>query len=578
MDSSTRVGGRAFALPPAIGGSRLVQRGPSLVVATVLAANGWLLHVLGIPLLHQGIFLAEVALLTVCGLSLVAPRHRDFPDGLTFLLTCFILGLILVFVPAYVLYHRPIHPFELRQPVLDLAVLLILAPFAASGLRRIVVDPPGLPLSRARWAPACTLLMAFAISVATMYGFANDTQDYELLHPPHAALIANWGSKWDKPAHLIEYPAEIRRDGLPNPDADTVGYRALPVVAMVLAVPLGRLETGALLHAMKPLCFLMYFAFAYLLFAYAGYLFELPPAVCLLVALSGLLLGPIPPWPLSSAHCSAVLGFVWSSAELYHNLPQLFCLVIGGAGIFQILSSVKYGSPLFALGCAFATASFFFKPSLYSIVGPTVILMVPFYDAPFSRMKLEGYAVLFLPLVFQPIYRRLFHIHGASLNADIRPFATILHYAPAYFPDFVADRPVLLVGAVLVCSLALVLYLAGYWTIEALRRIRKRGWGTISLDPGRDVPSLFLGVLFTLGLLGALLLLENSPDRWAENFFWAPAAGYQLLLPIIFVAIRKIHGATLRRIAYSLYALHMAGGLQHLTLWTVRGTFFPCAQ
>lgn len=548
--------------------------GALLASAVLLLLNATLLRVLGFELGEQVVVVLALAVATLAGSAFLWRARGAFPDRVSFLLGGFLLGLVVAGAVLFVLLHREVYlrlglSSVIGATRVGAAILSIPAGIGAwlvvRGGRWDVswtATPLALPL---------TLAAALGIGAATCYGaFGERVAE---LSGVRASVTADWGNPLDKDVHVIEGPAVIASTGFPL-ETDAVpgasGVFGFETLLVGLAALGGEgLEVGAI-QGMRWLAFAVWAALLYLFFSLSRRLFELTAGQALLVAVAAVLFGPIPPAPFQ-LRFSAFTGFLWSSGAMYHNLPQLLSVAIGGAGVFLVLSGLERERGAFLAGAVLVSGSFFFKPSLYTAAGPAILLWVPLLGRRLERARVLGLFVLLLPIAVWIVYPHLFEgpVAAKSLNPAIAPFEVLFHHERV-FPPLIAGHPVSRALAILVFSLALPLFVL----VAHARSVGARlfaGSGSARLARLREhLPHLVLATLLLLGLASALLCVERNSRRWDENFLWAAAAGIQLALPLLVAGVSRVRPPSWRSVGLALLALHLWGGVQHLVLF-VRG-------
>lgn len=536
------------------------QRAAVQLTLLVVLVNAVVLRCLGVLWWNQLALHAELTALTFAGTALLQPWRAHFADRVSLLAASFLVGLLTAALCLFAGLHLA-HAWLTKVAACSFVLLGALAVRGIGGLRQL---PHTTPWCRTPIVLPLAAAFALLLSGITCYGAMNVRTAELRPHDPVCAI--DWGCRWDKEAHLLQGPLAIAELGFPLPEqavpdaSGAFGLESLLVgCAALQPVPI---KVGTV-HTAKLLTYACYFALGLLVFNFARSLFALSVPWSLGTAAAFVLFGPIHPEPWQFRY-SALVGFLWSSGGMYHNLTQLFSLAVGALGLFLIASVGVTGST-FVFGAALVAGSFFLKPALYTVAGPAIVLLLGVQRKHLRASAWFGLLCLITPILFTLVYPRLSGSGlGAPLDLACSPFSVLFHYNRS-FPGWLAEQSWLRAVAIVGCSHAAFLWVTGC----ALRQRLLRGdW--------QFMPAHWLFVsMFVLGQLSSIMLVEDNQRRFHENFLWAGAAATQLALPLLFAAARNLTSSLQRRVSYALIALHLYGGMHHLALFVPGGFMHP---
>ncbi|MDP8214048.1 MAG: hypothetical protein RAO92_01865 [Candidatus Euphemobacter frigidus] len=544
----------------------------ALIIALPVIINSLLLIRLGTDLVLQAYSLAAAVLLTLTGLVMLGERGVRIPDLITRFIAAFLVGLITFTALNFILLHVNSPKFARAVNALFFLFFLILGV-----TRRKHLFPP-LPRVTVSGANiAWILLLSLVLSFTTSYGFFNNPRGPAsknrfrnasfLLHPQQQ--VPNWGWNKDKRLHMVLWCNEIARGGLP-------GEELQPNAIQVFFVSLARLKSswngGCAIELYKCLSLLIFFSFLYSIAFIGKYFFAADRVETALTVAAVPFFGAIN-YPLLFAKHSSYMGFFLAGTTMYHSITQVFCLMIGAAGIILILLPAQDRRSTFAYGCFLITGSFFFKPSLFAVGAPVIILIFLFYKRVPLSDKLRGFGLLLAPPLFWWIYRAAYSLHAHEVPIAFKPFLVLGYYAAYHFPASILKSHGLRNLLIVIFSFALFIPILIDLFITALSSRRKR-------SPRRDqhlsfrLPEFFFTLLFFLSTLSYALLVQNNNFWKFGNFGWGAAAGLVLFLPLLVTCMMRIRLTALRVVAGLLFCLHLWGGLYQLYIFTFRGVIF----
>ena len=552
-------------------------RGSNKKVAVVIAAmlviiNSLLLIRLGSGLALQAYSLAAAGVMALSGLVLLGEKGKQIPDPLMRFITAFLVGMITFTAFNFILLHFNIPLLTRVGNALFYICFLI---FAFTRRKQIFPARARITVSGANivWI----LLLSLILSFTTSYGFFNNPRGPAsknrfrnasfLLHPEQQA--PNWGWNKDKRLHMVLWCDEIARGGLP-------GEELQPNAIQVFFVSLSRLvskwDVISAIKLYKCLSLLLFFSLLYSIAFIGKYFFSASRVETALIVAAIPFFGAIN-YPLLFAKHSSYMGFFLGGTTMYHSITQVFCLMIGAAGIILILLPAQDRRSTFAYGCFLITGSFFFKPSLFAVGAPVIVLIFLFYKQVALSDKLRGFSLLLVPPIFWWIYRAVYSLHAHDVPVAFKPFLVLGYYAAYRFPVSILKHPGLRNSLIVIFSFAVFIPILIDFFITALSSRRKRSPRTGQRLSFR-LPELFFTFLFLLGTLSYALLVQDNNFWKFGNFGWGAAAGVVLLMPLLVTWMMRVRLTALRVGTVLLFCLHLWGGLFQLYIFTLRGVIF----
>jgi len=553
--------------------------GAALVVLFDVAILRWV----GCSLWDQLLLLAVVLVWVLAGDAILAHRAVLFPDRFTAGAASMMLGMIVHTALSFATLHTGVlrllpggHPRA--GAVLAFVALLALAGGGLTRRRRGPVRRDSRPGIRTR-----LLLLASVVAVLSAFGFENAGVGWRQYLPERltapglaravqatvtAPQTPSWGTSWDREGHVVKQPAQIAAAGLPAAFATGAGGRAeaqhfgVSTLLASLAMLGGDFSTARAVALSKALSLLWLFLIAYWIYLVAGAFLGLTENAALATAAGTLLFAPINLFLLRRAVSS--YGVATLSGTLYHNITQQASLTIGFAGLYLVLCDLRRRGGLFAPGCALIGASLFFKPSLFSVVAPVLgVTTVILCRGRLRREFLPGFFLLGAAPLLWFGYPRIFGLDIRSVNTIVAFLFWQKRYA--HFPWPVANDVELAAAAMVVTygvCLPPLLWFAVCWKREVPR--------LLSAVSRPEILALLL--IFVAGFVSGSFLTESGFGSAAGNFMWGYAVGHFAALPFLVRGITEIGRAWLRRIAWTVYAAHLASGGWNLLLFAGFGT------
>ena len=543
---------------------------PILVLLVLL--NGLILLRLGAGIALQLYSLAATALLTLSGLVLLGRLSHRFSDPLMRLICAFSTGLIAFTALNFILLH-------FNKLVFTRAVnALFFTGILATGIvrRKKIFPAPFRPVMN-RFNIIWILFLSFILSFATSYGLCNNPsgppkknriKSFAFLMKP-GQRAPNWGWNKDKRLYIITWCDETARNGLPGKELQPNGVQIFFVSLARLISDWNLLGAIKLYKCFSPiLLFSLLFSFGFI----AKRFFNAGPVEIFLTVTAVPFFGAVN-YPFFSARHSSYLGFFLGGATMFHSVTQVFCLMIGAAGIILVLLPADRRKSTFAWGCLLITGSFFFKPSLFAVAAPVIIVVFIFYRRLPNPDKIRGFALLLIPPLYWLIYPAVYNLHAHEVPIAFQPFRVLGSYAAYHFPPSVTGNVFLRNILIIAFSFAVFIPILIDALITALRDRRKKRTQIVPPTLTR-LPGFFLVSLFLLGTLSYALLVQDN-NLWKFcNFGWGAAAALVFFLPVLVVWMVRIKSIILRAAAGLLFCLHLWGGLFQLYIFTFRGVLF----
>ena len=201
-----------------------------LAAAGVLVAQTAVLWVLRVPLGLQAAVLVTAVWATLAGAAFLRGMAVRIGDAGARFAISYLAGMVAITAVAYVFFHPPIaRALGLHGPAAATGLSLCLVGLAALIVAFLRHPEETAPASGWGMGNVFTLLLALALSGATVYGVANTTavdpayyegrSILEALDPEHplvGSTLPEWGYRGDFYFHLIEQPVLIHSRGLPG--------------------------------------------------------------------------------------------------------------------------------------------------------------------------------------------------------------------------------------------------------------------------------------------------------------------------------------------------------------------------
>jgi len=547
----------------------------------VLVAQTAVLWMLRVPWGLQAAVLLAAGWATLTGAGLLRGITAGIGDAGARFAVSFLGGMAAITGTCYVLFHRAVwRVLGLDGPAAAVGLALSLV-----GLAALVVGLRCRPERRTRTSGTgpggvLALLLALALSGATVYGVANTTavggahdgapllEGLDRGHPLVGSTLPEWGHRDDFYAHLVAQPALIQSRGLP---VEPIQHYGLGVWLLSTSLGLDGFDLADPVQAAKVLAVPVWFSLLALARFGARWLLELG-RLSTLGAVLGVAFFAAVNYPILDTSRSSYLPFIGASGTLYHNLPQLYVTALGMAAVVLIgLSgrSERWGTP-FVAGAAFVAASFVFKPSLFVVFATAIFVAAALAGKRRRKAALGAVGVLLLPVLWWVFYPRLVGISDPGPDTAFELFGFHSPQAADRFPAWISSSPWRLASAIVVFSFAVWIVPVAAWLWRAagtLRRCRRAALGAV-----RDSPlQVVVVVALVLGLAIAGALVEAGARAGHGNFVWSVGSAYAIAMPLLIRLAADLRSRLCRLAVAALFALHLAAGGLHLWILTTAG-------
>ena len=541
-----------------------------------LATQTVVLWVLRVPLGLQAAVLATATLAVLCGAALLRPVLAMVDDGPARSALAFLGGMVAITAASYVLFHEPVREaLGLHSAAagvrLALAVVVLgsLLAWRGKGLgaRR---GPPDRS-----WHGVLALVLALGMSAATIFGVANSVhigghQVRKILaelppdHPLVGSTLPDWGVAGDYLVHLIKLTAAIEPGGLPD-KPEEIAHRGLQVWVLSTSLAFDEFDTSDPMQAAKVLAVPTWFSLLALGWFVARRVLGVGSRASI-AAMGAVALFGVINVPLFQVSDSSYAGFFNAATTLFHNAPQLYCVTLGMAALALIGLAVQgdllVGGP-FLTGAGFATASFWYKPAAFFVLGPAIGLAALPWLRRAPRIVLGVGAILAAPVAVWFVYPKIVDGHHYSLVPVLDPFSFV-QAAALQFPSWVASSGWLLAGAVVTASWAAWAAPLASWAARTWRLCQERGCRAGRALRASPAQTVVIAALLIGFVVAALLTEEGRPTP--GNMRWPSAAAYVLALPLLIRLVTDIRSRIGRMIAWVVVGLHIWSGGLHLYL------------
>ena len=548
-----------------------------------LVAQTAVLRVLRVPLGLQVAVLVTAVWATLAGAGFLRSVTAGIGDVGARFAIWYLAGMAAITGVAYVLLHPPVaRALGLHGPAAAAGLSLCLVGLAA--LVVAFLRHPEEPAPASGWGMSNVpiLVLALVLSGATVYGVANTTavdptwyegssilEDLDPEHPLVGSTLPEWGYRGDFYFHLISQPALIQSSGLP---AEPISHQGLQVWLLTSSLAIDGFDVADPVQAAKVLAVSMWFS----LLALARFLARRVLGVgrvASMGAVAAVALFAAINYPVLGTSRSSYLGFISASGAMYHNLPQLYSVALGMAAAVLIGASAEQGRPWgrpFVVAAAFVSASFWFKPSLFVVMAPAMVIAAGLVWREHRRAALGAILVLCFPPLWWVAYPRLVGVPTLDLGMGIDPFDVYFGLGAGRFPAWISSSFWRQAIAIVVLSFAAWLTPLGAWLGRAGSALRRRGRAALGVAR-RSALQVVLAVALALGVAMGVLLAEPGQARYYGNFTWSASAAYVISLPLLVRLATDVRSRVCRWVIVALFALHVAAGGLHLWILVTAG-------
>lgn len=559
-------------MPSARAGRRWWRSPLALTAACILLVQTVVLWVLRVPLDLQGAVLLTAAWATAVGAGLTRRPAAGIGDVGARLALYYLAGMAAITGVSYFLFHiRIARALGLGDPASATRLSLTVV-----GLVALVVGLLRRPDRSARaggWgrSSAGLLVLALLLSAATVYGVANSTSaarspgvlnQLDLDHPLARSGLRDWGVTGDFHYHLIKRPARIERLGLP---LQRIEHQGLQVWLLSSSLGFDGFDVADPVQAAKVLAVPMWFAVLILAHFTGRRVLGLSPCFALAGVAAVALFAPLD-FILLGDEAASYRRVINAAGEMYHNMPQLYSVAMGMAAAALIGVSQqktrRAGGP-FLVAAALVAASFWFKPSLYVVMGPAMVFAAVLVGRECRRPCVGAVAVLSLPVLWWVTYPRLVGVPTVEVSASVDPVAFFRIYATNRFPAWVSSGAWRLAAVVLVLSFAAWAIPVAGWLRRSASAVRLRGRAALAEARTAALPVTVAAALM-LGVAIEALLVEQGDRATHGNFTWSASAACVIALPLLLRLAADLRSTVWRWAFGVLFAAHLAAGGLHL--------------
>jgi len=539
------------------------------LAAVPVVVNSLLLIRLGAGLVLQTYSLAAAALMTICGLVLLGEKGKRIPDTIMRFVAGFLIGMITFTALNFIILH-------INNPNLTRAVnALFFLSFLILGITRRKQLFPPLPRVTVSGANIVWIIfLSLFLSFTTAYGFLNNPRgrasrkhmkSWSFIFKP-GDNIPNWGWNKDKRWYLYKSPVTLQDQGLPEERLQHTGPQ---VFWLTLTALTPDFSVEKMVKIYKILSLILFFCLLYSFAFIADHFFGLGTVPTAVTVFAVPFFSAIN-YPLFTLGRSSYAGFFTAGPTTYHSLTQLMGIIIGVAGIIMFLLAVAEGRPTFSPGCLLITGAFFFKPTVFSLLAPVIFILFFLYRRVPLPDRVLGLCLLLIPPLFWHFYAAGYNIPVVKPPIAFQPFTLLFHYASRHFPPSITARPLLMGTLIVLFSFAVLIPIL-LDRIISRSPSRGKALGGMIERAQNHIPEIFFTIILVIGVLSYALLIEDGPRMVHGNFCWGAATGYLLFIPFLVKLIFGIRNIFLRVGAFSLFTLHLWGGIYHLYRFTIRG-------
>jgi len=273
------------------------------------------------------------------------------------------------------------------------------------------------------------------INASPSVPIVTDSMAIELKQNPR---LANWGIQGDKPYHLMLMTGDVISKGFPSA---SFLRRGVQLATMAPAVSKTEFQLHDHVQIFKVLAFYIWFALLFSLYVIGRDSFKLRGAYLAFAVITPVLFAAInyPPWRASG---STYAGFAKPFLGAFHNSTLHLSMVVAMVGFCFVFSYFQKRTESLWLGMVFIALSFFFKPSLFSIAAPALVV-VKVLAVVLRQVKHTALFALF-PLFLVPLlcngYFYFLNFRETKLSPIVRPFMPHFKYARSRLPEFTTQN------------------------------------------------------------------------------------------------------------------------------------------
>jgi hypothetical protein len=378
----------------------------------------------------------------------------------------------------------------------------------------------------------------------------------------------SWGIISDKYWHISIFPSQFMRLQLPSSMVieKKVTHRGVQIFLITITSFLKQFRNDnhfldRLVDVYKMSALAFWFSLLYLVFIFSRIFLKLSIKISVLVLLSLLFYAPILFPFFQTLGKQSFQGFLTPTGSVYKNAPQLFSTAVCLGGMLLLFLSHKKKVPSFFWGCFLISASFFFKPALFTIIAPVIFFMSIFDGDRFLPDKISGYLILIMVPLYYKLYPIIFNFPSLEkFTFSLAPFELIFDKTKNLFPGIITQHKVWHVLSVFLMSFGALISAVIYSAPVQFKKIKE--FGIVKYVCSKKV-YFYTSLPFVLGVLSYCLLIQVEM-RMAGNFGWLSGAGILIFVPVYIKLISKIDRKSIKYFTWLLFGLHLLNGIIYL--------------
>ncbi len=448
----------------------------------------------------------------------------------------FVLSMSVIFFVTFVLFHFIQNGLSYESIFYSSIVVLILLSFF---IRRKESREYILFLSRREsndslYAIVFLLLYSFVYAVVFYYGKANVLSNLEF-----GINIGDWANQTDLYAHfsrnidpiLMGLPLEKLKHMLNHFTGLNFAFWSFDTLTLATSIV-----------ALKML--LPFFIFTILVWLNLFYKFTFEIDNAFVWTLLTPLFAPITFNIISYNPFNSRFGFL-SWTTMYHSDTQLLVVAPVLIALFFLFQSLKRDDATsFTLFSVFLFLSFFIKPSGYTVIFPSVLLVLLVFRKYYSAGYILGVIILLIP----PIYWKLY-----SISMGIITNANMIKFKFAFLETKIKSLQKLYEYGDLsfYYSVSIILVSSFLFMIPTLIHLLKRK--SLTVEP----VNLFIIFLTIFGVVPTVLFNSNN-----SNMGWLAVISIMVVLPAIIRYAQVQFDRAWKSVFYFIMFLHLYSGFK----------------
>lgn len=398
-------------------------------------------------------------------------------------------------------------------------------------------------------------IVALMLTVLTVYGFSLSPKAVTNTAGISDTITKNWGYQGDKRVHLVKIPSTLATIGMPE---KILGHRALQLTVFPAVYITSKYSQRTYIDTFKSISFFIWFALLTSMYYMGRDIFSLTGIYRYVLSVGTVFTGAVQ-LPLLSLHQSTYAGFLKPLLGTFHNLTILSSILVANIGLYYIYLSIKTKQQNIPLGCIFIAASFFFKPSFFTVLVPPLTIFLFLYLIKKRQPSIAlGLLILIMVPIFWQIYSKLFGWDSPPLDPLFKPFHLYFKWASWRYPESITGNHFLFAAAITLSS-----YLFLFLVSPVAIQIRH-------FEPQILMITGIITSTFLIGSSIAFTLVEDNYRKYHGNFTWGGHCAYFMIMPLAIYYFQNIKNRFYHSLCCLALSLHWYAGAVHLYLFVAQ--------